>query len=288
MKNIRLFSFCIITALLFITIKSNAQKEILLWPNGAPGSEGKTGEEKISTSARGEISISNVHHPSITPYFAPKEKATGVAVIIAPGGGHTSLKMDYEGSNIAKFFNEKGITVFVLKYRLAKEPGSTYTVDEHAFADMQRSIRLVKSRAKEWGLDTAKIGVLGYSAGGELAGLAGMRFDNGKQNSTDIIEQQSSRPAFQVLVYPGGITRLEPAKNSPPLFITGGYLDRDEIAKGMALLYIKYKEAGIPAELHIYAIAVHGFGVRENTKGAVAGWPYRLYDWLFDMNIVKK
>lgn len=288
MKKIQSLSTFIFISLLLAAISASAQKEILLWPNGAPGSEGKTGEEKISTSARGEISISNVHHPSVTPYFPAKEKATGVAVIIAPGGGHTSLKMDYEGANIAKFFNERGIAAFVLKYRLAKEPGSTYTIDEHAEADMQRAIRLVKSRAKEWGLDTARIGVLGYSAGGEIAGLSAMRFDSAKLNSTDIIDRQNSRPSFQVLVYPGGVTRLAPVKNSPPLFIAGGYLDRDEIAKGMALLYIKYKEAGIPAELHIYATAVHGFGVRENTKGAVAGWPYRLYDWLFDMHILQK
>ena len=287
MKNIRPLSLCL-AVLLILTIKATAQKEILLWPNGAPGSEGKTGEEKISTSARGEISISNVHHPSITPYFPAKEKATGVAIIIAPGGGHTSLKMDYEGSNLAKILNERGIAVFVLKYRLAKEPGSTYTVDGDAEPDMQRAIRLVRSRAAEWGIDTAHIGVLGYSAGGELAGLSAMRFDSATLNPADFIDRQSSRPSFQVLVYPGGITRLAPVKNSPPLFITGGYMDRDEIAKGMALLYFKYKEAGIPAELHIYATAVHGFGVRENTKGAVKGWPDRLYEWLFDMNILKK
>jgi endo-1,4-beta-xylanase len=271
-----------------IVIAADAQKEILLWPNGAPGSEGKTGEEKVSTSARGEVSISNVHKPSITPYLPSKDKATGVAVIIAPGGGHSSLKMDYEGSNLAKFLNEKGIAVFVLKYRLARELGSTYSIDEHAVADMQRAIQVVKSRATEWGLDTARIGVLGYSAGGELAGLSAMRFDSLKNRSTDNIGIQNARPAFQVLVYPGGITRFVPVKNSPPLFIVGGYLDRDEIAKGMALLYLKYKEAGIPAELHIYATAVHGFGVRETTKGAVIGWPARLYEWMIDMNIVRK
>jgi endo-1,4-beta-xylanase len=283
------FLKCVFTLLVSVfALNAAAQESILLWPNGAPGSEGKTGEEKISTSARGEISISNVHHPSITAYFPAKEKATGVAIIIAPGGGHTSLKMDYEGSNLAKFLNERGIAAFVLKYRLAKEPGSTYTVDGDAETDMQRSIRLVRSRAGEWGIDTARIGVLGYSAGGEIAGLSAMRFDSAKLNPADMIDRQSSRPSFQVLVYPGGITRLAPVKNSPPLFLTGGYMDRDEIAKGMALLYLKYKEAGIPAELHIYATAVHGFGVRENTKGAVAGWPYRLYDWLFDMNILKK
>ena len=196
--------------------------------------------------------------------------------------------MDYEGSNIAKWLNERGVAAFVLKYRLAKEAGSTYTIDEHAFADMQRSIRLVRSRAKEWGEDTARLGVLGYSAGGELAGLAAMRFDRGKKASKDVVESQSSRPSFQVLVYPGGINRFEPVKNAPPLFIVGGYEDRDEIAKGMALVYLKYREADIPAELHIYAKAVHGFGVRENTKGAVAGWPNRLYEWLIDMGFINK
>jgi endo-1,4-beta-xylanase len=115
-----------------------------------------------------------------------------------------------------------------------------------------------------------------------------MRFDSIKVRAMDIIGAQDSRPAFQVLVYPGGITRFTPVKNSPPLFIVGGYLDRDEIAKGMALLYLKYKEAGIPAELHIYATAVHGFGVRDTTKGAVIGWPARLYEWMIDMNIVRK
>jgi acetyl esterase/lipase len=284
MRKVLLF----FVGLLFVSISVNAQKEIVLWPNGAPGSEGKIGEEKVSTSARGEVSISYVHRPSITPYLPEKSKATGAAIIIAPGGGHTSLKMDYEGSNIAKWLNERGIAAFVLKYRLAKEAGSTYTIDHHELADMQRAIRVVRSRAKEWGVDTGRLGVLGYSAGGELAGLSAMRFDNGKENAADIVERQSSRSNFQVLVYPGGITRFEPVKNSPPVFIVGGYQDRDEIAKGMANVYLKYKEAGIPAELHIYATAVHGFGVRDNTKGAVAGWPFRLYDWLIDMGFVKK
>jgi len=288
MKKIKFSKYIFTLLLSALVIDAAAQKEILLWPAGAPGSEGKTGEEKVSTSARAEISISNVHHPSVIPYLPAKEKNTGVAIIIAPGGGHSSLKMDYEGANLAKFLNEKGIAAFVLKYRLAKEPGSTYTIDGDAEADMQRSIRLVKSRAAEWGIDTARIGVLGYSAGGEIAGLSAMRFDSAALNLKDIIDRQSSRPSFQVLIYPGGITRLAPVKNSPPLFIAGGYQDRDEIAKGMALLYVKYKEAGIPAELHIYATAVHGFGVRETTQGAVAGWTSRLYEWLFDIKMLKK
>lgn len=272
---------------LSFSISIYAQKEIVLWPQGAPGSEGKTGEEKVMTAPSGIVSISNVHHPSITPYLPAKEKANGLAVIIAPGGGHTVLMMDYEGSNLAKWFNERGIAAFVLKYRLAKETGSTYTIDENELADMQRAVKVVRSRAKEWNIDTGRVGVLGFSAGGEVAGLAAMRFDNGNRGGADIIERQSSRPNFQVLVYPGGTARLEPAKNAPPLFIVGGFRDRADIAKGMALLYVKYKDMGIPAELHIYANAVHGFGVRDNTKGAVAGWTLRLYDWLNDMEFLK-
>lgn len=289
MKKLHTFFACMLTCLVIsATNPTEEPKEILLWPNGAPGSEGKTGEEKISTSANGEISISNIHHPSIIPYLPAKAKTTVVSVIIAPGGGHSSLKMDYEGSNFAKWLNERGITAFVLKYRLSREANSTYTIDDHAFADMQRAIRLVRSRAKEWGIDTSRLGVMGFSAGGELAGLSAMKFDMGKLNSADVVERQNSRPDFQLLVYPGGITRFEPVKNSPPLFIVGGYLDRADIAKGMALVYLKYKEAGIPAELHIYAKAVHGFGVRENTKGAVAGWPSRFYEWLADIAILKE
>jgi acetyl esterase/lipase len=276
--------------LMFLSAISRAQNtehaSILLWPNGAPGSEGKTTPEHVSISAKGETSISNVNFPSITPYLPQKGKANGLAIIIAPGGGDKELKMDYEGSNFAEWLAEKGITAFVLKYRLAKATNSTYTVDEHALKDMQRAIRLVRSRAAEWGIDTARIGARGFSAGGELAGLAAKRFDNGNKNSADIIERQSSRPNLQVLVYPGGFDRFEPQKGSPPIFIVCGNGDSPERAKGMAQVYIKYREANIPAELHIYTKAIHGFGVRKTTAGAVIGWIDRLYDWLNDMDFL--
>ncbi|MES1225030.1 MAG: alpha/beta hydrolase [Bacteroidota bacterium] len=288
MKKIKISKYIFTSLLSVFVLNAVAQNEILLWPNGAPGSEGKTGEEKVTTSTSGERSVSNVHRPSVISYLPAKNKATGVAIIIAPGGGHVSLKIDHEGAYLAKFLNEHGIAAFVLKNRLAREPGSTYNVDGDAEADMQRSIRLVKSRAAEWDSDTARIGVLGFSAGGELAGLSAMRFDSAKLNSTDIVDLQSSRPSFQALIYPGSILRLAPVKNSPPLFLTGGFTDRDDISKGMALLYLKYKEAGIPAELHIYATAGHGFGVRETTKGAVSGWTSRLYEWLIDIKMLKK
>ena len=262
-------------------------KEILLWPNGAPGSEGRTGQEKVRISEGGDHVISNIHYPSITPYMPAKEKATGAAVIIAPGGGHRELWIDHEGYNPAKWFRDRGIAAFVLKYRLARDTLSTYTIDKDELADIQRAIRLVRSHAKEWGIDTARIGVMGFSAGGEVAALSAMRFDNGKENAIDPIDQQSSHPAFQALIYPGGSDKFEVVKNSPPLFLVGGYKDRTDIAEGIAQVYLKYKRTGIPAELHIYANAGHGFGMRSTNKGGVAGWPERFIDWLSDMGFLK-
>ncbi len=262
-------------------------KEILLWPNGAPGSEGKTGIEKIRIVNDDHV-ISNIHHPSITPYLPVKEKATGAAVIIAPGGGHKELWITHEGYNPAKWFSERGIAVFILKYRLARDTLSAYTIDKDELADMQRAIRLVRSRAKEWGIDTARLGVIGFSAGGEVAALSAMHFDNGNENASDLVDRESSRPAFQALIYPGNSGRFEVVNNAPPVFLVGGYNDRPDIAEGIALVYLKYKKAGVPAELHIYSNAGHGFGMRPTSTGAVAGWPSRFQEWLSDRGVLKK
>ncbi len=261
-------------------------KEILLWPKDAPGSDGKTGAEKIRVAETGDHVVSNIHHPSITPYLPAKP--SGVALIIAPGGGHRELWIDHEGYNPAAWLREKGIAAFVLKYRLAREENSTYTIEKDELADIKRAIRLVRSRAKEWKIDTARIGVMGFSAGGELAALAAMHFDKGDQSAVDIIDRENSHPAFQALIYPGGTDKFEVTKNSPPLFLVGGYNDRTDIAEGIAKVYLKYKQAGVSAELHIYANAGHGFGMRKNNHTAVADWPQRLVDWLEDESFLKK
>lgn len=282
------FKTSTLASLLIISVLASAQQnEILLWQNGAPGSEGKTGSEKLRI-VEGDHVISNIHHPSVTVYLPAREKATGAAVIIAPGGGHRELWITHEGYNVAKWLSERGIAAFVLKYRLAKDTLSTYTVDKDELADIQRAIRLVRHNAKEWNIDTAKIGVMGFSAGGELAALSAMRFDNGNSNAGDAVDRESSRPAFQGLIYPGNSARFEVANNAPPLFIVGGYNDRNDISIGVAEVYVKYKKAGVPAELHIYSNAGHGFGIREKNKGAVAGWIDRFYDWLGDRGFLKK
>jgi acetyl esterase/lipase len=276
-----------LACLLLTSMSVSGQQEVLLWPNGAPGSEGKTGDEKLRIVEEDHV-ISNIHHPSVTTYLPAKEKATGAAVIIAPGGGHRELWITHEGYNPAKWFSDRGIAAFVLKYRLAHDTLSTYTIDKDELADIQRAIRLVRSRAKEWGIDTSRIGVMGFSAGGEVAALSAMRFDYGNAAAVDAIDRQGSRPAFQALIYPGNSNRFEVVANAPPVFLVGGYNDRDDIAVGIAEVYIKYKKANVPAELHIYSNAAHGFGMRARNTGAMAGWPSRFEEWLSDRGFLKK
>jgi acetyl esterase/lipase len=291
MNNIRMTARRILFLLILMpaTIAGAQQpKEILLWPGDAPGSQPKAAAESVRVTPDGEHVVSSVHRPSITPYLPSKQKSTGVAVIVAPGGGHRELWVDHEGHNFAKWLNGRGIAAFVLKYRLAREPNSAYTIDEHAFADIQRAIRLVRSRSAEWGLTPSRVGVLGFSAGGELAALASMRFDAGNSGAGDPIEREPSRPNFQALVYPGRSDRIGATKESPPVFLVCGYKDRPDISRGLAEVYLKFKEVGVPAELHVYATAGHGFGVRDRNKSAVGAWPARFEEWLAELGLLKK
>jgi endo-1,4-beta-xylanase len=276
--------FLLFSVAFFVTgILSAAEPEaILLWPNGAPGSEGKTAAEVVELTTSGERNVTQIHKPSLTPYLPAAGKGNGAAVVIAPGGGHSKLCVDHEGHNLARWLADRGTAAFVLKYRLSRERDSTYTLEGHAVGDMQRAIRLVRSRAKEWNIDPQKVGALGFSAGGELAFMAAMQDGNGDAVAADPIDRQNARPDFQCLIYPGKSSRIAVSKDMPQAFIVCGYGDRQDIAHGMAEVYLKFKDAGVPAELHIYAAAGHGFGVRDSTAGAVAHWPARLDEWLAD------
>ena len=257
-----------------------APQSILLWPNGAPGSEGKNSEEVVRINQYGEHIVSNVHHPSITPYLPSKNNATGAAVIIVPGGGHCELWMDHEGYSVAKWLSDHGTAGFVLKYRLAREKGSTYSIEGHALPDVKRAIRLVRNRASEWGLDPRSIGVMGFSAGGELAALASTRFDAGTPGATDPVERESSKPAFQALLYPAIPQDMRLSEETPPAFLACGENDRAEIARGLPELYLALKRAGVSAELHVYAKTGHGFGVRESNRPPVSDWLLLFHEWL--------
>ena len=259
--------------------------EISLWADGAPGSESRA-EEPESVRPGPDRVISNIHDPTITPYLPPASEATGAAVIVAPGGGHRELWSAHEGHNPARYFMERGIAAFVLEYRLAEEEDSPYTVDEHALGDMQRAIRTVRAHSEEWNVRSDRIGVMGFSAGGELVALAGMRPDAGQPDSADPVERESSRPDFLAMIYPGRSSRYEFGEDTPPTFIVAGFNDRQDISEGMAEVYLQLKRAGVPTEMHIYSEAGHGFGLRPDRPGSVMTRPARFVDWLGDRGLL--
>ncbi|MGL4549632.1 MAG: alpha/beta hydrolase [Gemmataceae bacterium] len=257
---------------------------IPLWPKGAPGSEARAAEAEEVTGSN----VCNVHNPTLTPYVPAAGKSTGAAVIICPGGGHSKLCLGHEGYALAEWLRDRGVAAFVLKYRLAREKGSTYTVQDHAMADTRRAVRLVRSRASEWHLKADRVGVLGFSAGGELAAYAAMKGDAGDKGAADPVERHGSRPDFQALIYPGSTGRFEAEPGMPPAFLAAGINDRADISEGLAALYLKYKAAKVPAELHLFANAGHGFGYRPDAKpSAAARWPERFTEWLGDSGLLK-
>ncbi len=262
-----------------------------LWPQGAPGSAARKDEpEKVAAS-----NVSNIHHPSLTVYLPTKAKATGAAVIVAPGGGHARHAIQHEGWNVGEWLADHGIAAFILKYRLSKDDATPagapqpYTVDRDALADAERAVRLVRARAQEWSVNPAVVGMLGFSAGGEVALLAATRAAEGKPDAADPIERQSARLNFYSLVYPGGLPRTDIVitKETPPVFLVAGYGDRQNISEGLAEFYLKSKRAGASAELHMYAGAGHGFGVRDTNKSPAGAWPMRFHEWLADRKFLK-
>lgn len=281
--KISLFAFF---ALLPAAFAAPDRPVVTLWPNGAPGSEARK-DEPEKTNATGS-SVTNIHHPSMLVYLPPKDQATGCAVIVAPGGGHRNLAIQHEGYNVGEWLAAHGVAAFVLKYRLARDDANPkdkpqpYTIEGDALADAQRAIRIVRARATEWNVNPGAVGIIGFSAGGEVAALAAMRPVGARPDATDPIEQQSARPDFQGLIYPGQSGKIIPETGAPPAFLACGYGDRKDISEGLAEVYLRFKRAGVPAELHIYAGAAHGFGVRETNKSPAGAWIARFHEWLAD------
>ena len=251
-----------------------------LWPAAAPGAAANGGEETVRITEQGDHVVSNVHRPTVAVYLPDRKFANGTAVVVIPGGGHRELWMDHEGYNIARFLNERGIAAFVLKYRLARAPNSTYSIDGDALGDVKRALRTVRARATEWSVDPHKVGIIGFSAGGQLAALAATRFDAGNAGAADPVEKQGSRPDFAALVYPGTWPDLKFAADSPPMFLLCGGDDRPEVVTGIANIYLRLRELKVPAELHVYDRVGHGFGLRATNQGPIAAWPQQFVDWI--------
>lgn len=259
-----------------------------LWPNGAPGSEKHHGEPEKLVDGAYPV---NIHDPSLTVMRADPRHANGAAVVVVPGGGHRILVFQNEGIAAAKNLNRMGVSAFVLKYRLARDDSSGsasgYSIEGDAATDLRRALRWVRAHAAEYNVDPHRVGVMGFSAGGELVSLVA---DNPEPASStapvtahDAIDRQSSRPDFQVLIYPGPLGYpAKAAKNAPPAFLAAGSKDTCCMPPAIGL-YQQLVAAGVSAELHLYAETEHAFNVgQRGERISVQHWPDRLSDWLLD------
>ena len=251
---------------------------VSLWPNGAPGSERRRAELEVIENTY----VHNVNNPSLTVLRADPRHANGAGVVVIPGGGHRMLVWINEGVGPAKMLNRYGVTAFVLKYRLAREPHSTYTIEGDAAADARRAIRWVRAHAAEYGVDPHRVGVMGFSAGGELVSLIA---DNPAPPArlADALDKISARPDFQVLVYPGPLgTPGKAVEGAPPAFITAGSIDPC-CATPALQLYDQLRHAHVTVELHMYADTDHAFNLGVHSERiSILHWPDRLADWLSD------
>ncbi len=257
---------------------------IPLWPQGAPGFENRRNEPEQAK----DYWVKNIHNPSLTVFLPPKDKANGAAVVICPGGGHRLLVYTAEGIDPAKYLNNLGVTVFVLKYRLGLDSLSPYKVEVHACQDGFRAMRLVRSRAAIYGVDVNRVGMMGFSAGGEVVDMVAFDPGHGNPNASDPIERQSSKPDFLIQIYPGPafIPDVIPA-DAPPAFLLAANDDPCCSISVMKLLE-KYREAKVPVEAHLFTQGAHGFnmGYRSQLK-SINSWPQRMADWLSDNNILQ-
>ena len=279
--------FKFIFYLLLFPVALLAQTEntvIPLWKNGAPGFENRKNEPEQAK----DYWVKNIHNPSLTVFLPPKEKANGAAIVICPGGGHRLLVWTAEGIEPAKFLNDLGITVFVLKYRLGRDTLSPYKVDVHARLDGFRAMRIVRSRAAEFGIDTNRIGMMGFSAGGEVVDMVAFNNGNGDPNAPDPIDRVSAKPKFIVQIYPGPlfIPEVIPA-DAPPAFLLAANDDPCCSISVMQLLQ-KYRDAKVPVEAHLFTQGKHGFNMGNRSKlKSINTWPRRLADWLSDNNFIQ-
>jgi len=269
--------------LLALCAVAQAQQVIPLWEKGAPGFEARRAEPEQHQ----DWWYKNIHNPSLTVYAPAAGTANGTAVIVAAGGGHRQLVFNAEGVEPAQYLAKLGITAFALKYRLFREPDSKYTIDNTA-EDIRRAMRTVRARAAEWRVNPDRIGVMGFSAGGEVAALVAYPPVGGDANSKDPIERVSARPDFQILIYPGplGIPDKIPA-TAPPLFLLGA-ADDENVADVLFELSRKYHEGGASIETHIYAQGKHAFNMgQRSTYVSIQRWPQRLAEWLEDRGLTK-
>ena len=272
---------------------------INVWPGKPPGDTKELPPEADQTkpedrliAGRRIIKLGNVSTPQLTVYRPAKSKDTGAAVVICPGGGHSILAYDLEGTEVAEWLNEIGVTGIVLKYRVpGRDPEKRWFA---AVQDGQRAMSLVRNKAAEWGLDPKRIGLLGFSAGGQVAGMVSI-LDQRQYEPLDDVDKVSSRPDFSVLIYPGlmderGQAKLREevkiTKDSPPMFFVHAFDDGVSVFNTL-LFATELKKVGVTAEVHVYATGGHGYGMRHVDGQPVTDWPKPCEAWLKTMKVIK-
>lgn len=300
----------VVTSLVASSFAASAQEITLpLWPAGkVPNYQATNETEKIDSTDI--VRISKVQTPQIAVFLPSKKNASGQAVVICPGGGYGILAYDWEGVDIAKWLNSKGIAAIVLKYRLPNSK-SNIVPNKSPLMDAQRAIRLVKSNAEKWHIKKEEVGIMGFSAGGHLASTAGTHFDAGNPNATDLVDQQSCRPDFMVLAYPV-ITMSKPSmhagsrdnligqkpdaqlanfysaelnvtNDTPPTFLVHATDDGAVPVENSLMMYKALKDKNIATEMHLYPKGGHGFGLALGIAGTES-WTDSCIDWLRRLN----
>ena len=314
MRTVLFWSLVMMTSVC-LAAQASAQREITIWPDHRDADIGGKGEEMIARKPDGTSRwVTKVAIPTMI-LFLPKDDATShAAVIICPGGGYGGESYDEEGTEVAQFLTTHGVAGVVLKYRLPEAPavGDEMPVPQQ---DVLRAVRLVRSRASEFGVDPGRIGVMGFSAGGHLAATAGTLWDKGNPSAADPIEKVSSRPDFLGLIYPvitfeAGVTHggtrqnligekpapaqvfrfsaeLNVTPETPPTFLMHCTDDKTVPVENSLRFYRAAAQAGVPVEMHIFEKGGHGFGMRTENVGLATTWRDRYADWMRARGIVR-
>jgi acetyl esterase/lipase len=268
-------------------------KPIPIWPGLAPGEKADAPPEKSQTGKNDDIiRVSDVSQPTISVYRPKKDIDTGAAVMICPGGGYNILAWNLEGTEVAKWLNSIGVTGIVLKYRVPARKGQPR--HEAALQDAQRALGLIRHRAAEWNLDPKRIGVLGFSAGGHLSATLSNQYEKRTYEPVDDADKVSCRPDFTLLIYPAYLVsadnklvpELKVTDQTPRTFLL---MTQDDAVRVECAVYyyLALKGAKVPAELHVYPVGGHGYGLRPS-KNEVSTWPKRAEQWLRAIGVLTR
>ena len=292
---------------------SPGHTQVPIWPGAAPDPLPAAGPEAAETTGKDSlvagkpwIAVSNVLRPTMTVY-SPTGKNTGAAVVVFPGGGYQILAIDLEGTEVCDWLTSKGITCVLLKYRVPHSGPywerqcdcEIYPKSSMALEDAQRTVGLVRFHAAEWHIDSHKIGVLGFSAGGHLVAAMSTHFEQRSYPAVDAADKESCRPDFAVALYPGHLWidyqkfELNPdvhthiTRQTPPTFLLQDEDDDVDNVNNSLVYYLALKDAGVPVEMHLYAQGGHAFGLRR-TKFPMTAWPLLVETWLGTIGMISE